>query len=286
MKLSQSRICISVVVLAAMSLIALLVLGRPTGPIYKGKSVAEWLDRLPPNSAISTNVEVSGMLMTLGSNAVPPLVEILNEGSSWRLRLHSIVGRQGWLPATLRARSRRSLSSAALRMHAAVIAFEFLGAKGKSALPELERTASQSSHYLSPNLALNTFSAVAAGSDTFPAVIRIATNAPSVYRPIVDGWLRGLLHRSDSGLNLQAALALYELGSSPPQVIPPLAQCVNSRRSPHKQYALKALARLSPQYLTARDAIREAAEGDDPAIRELARAILDQQMAATPSKTN
>jgi hypothetical protein len=288
MKLSQKqrRIWMSVAAVAAVSLVALWVLERPSGPTYKGKTVAGWLDQLPPNSAISTNVEVSGMLMALGSNAVPALVHILDEGSSWRLRLRSAMARQGWIPATLRARSRAGLIASASRMAKAVDAFDFLGAKARAALPELERIASRPNDHISPFVALQAFDAVATGTDTFPAIIRIATNTPALYRPNVDIWLKNLLYRSDLGARLQAALALCELGSPPPDVIPPLVQCIGSVRSPHKQDALQALAKLAPQYAAARDAIREASADEDPAIRELAKAVLDQQMAAKPSKTN
>ena len=282
----QRRIWISVAVMAAGSLVALLVLGRASGPTYKGKSVADWLDQMPRNSAISTNVEVSGMLMTLGSNTVPALMNMLNEGDSWRFRLVSASGRQGWLPATLRAKAQASLTTSVSRMHKAANAFSFLGDKAKSALPELERIASRRRDYISLDAALHAFSAVAVHSDTFPAVIRIATNTPATYRPLVDNWLRVLLYRSHTELALQAALALCEQGSPPPEVIPPLAQCVKSRRSPHRRYALQALAGLAPQYVAARDVLQEASEDDESTIRDLARAILDQQMAAKPSKTN
>lgn len=123
------------------------------------------------------------------------------------------------------------------------------------------------------------------GRLAIPTLTRLLTNAPTDRRQRLDRLLemewQTQLQTGDFEHQEQAALALSELFPIFDENVPILASMCESHDPAKREAALEALSkiealtRLAPEFAAARNAVRKAAESDDPKTRRIAIEILE-----------
>jgi len=266
----------------ALGLIAFVILifrHRFDEPRYEGKRISQWLEEANSWDNFNMTPGARVILKQLGSNAVPPLLKKLSEGESlWCKLLLRASGKS--IPAPIRGFAARQLERKYLHIQRASIALQVIGPQASAAVPQLEQAVCD------PDTHLGWYPAAAVlGSIEMQGLLaleRSLTNAPVIRQAAIQSFIRSAcldnLRSGDLALRHKSALYFSDQTPAPLDVVSVLVDMIDTRKPEQTEIALKALGRLFPQYLTARDALRDAAKHDDKRIKEMANDILEANL--------
>lgn len=276
--MNRKRFIHLVGVLALAILSSAPFLSRPSKePHYQGKTVGQWIDSLELYSDIGTNCEFRAMLSELGSNAVPPLMKEFRRFESGQTRLLQRIQTSPSFPRFMATIAQARLGKSWWRVSHAFTSLIYLEKDALCAVPQLEQIVCGSESNVETTFAIQLLEMM--DLDGWRALARLSTNAPAATRPEIQSsidrtWKRALASAEPKRRG-EAALVLCHLNSTPHLVIPELVDMINSDDAAKQERALYSLAKLAPEYLTARDAIKQATKSDQPEVRSLAQSILD-----------
>jgi HEAT repeat protein len=274
------RIWMSVAIVAAVSLAALVTLNRSREPRYNGRTVSEWISDVGSGGSVSGNQQIRLMLAALGSNAIPPLLANLTADDAALSQLMRWTSKSTLAPSFARAWAVTNLARTTWRVQSAAQALELLGPKASPATLQLERLALKNS--LPGHVAVRVLEKI--GQSAVPSLVRLLTDAPPhrrilivgslerIFRGIEDaeGPLIGLLNDPDKRVRIFVAVTLSKLRTPPQQAIPALAEALGLQHEGYWHEAIRALELYAPEHPEALVAIREASKSVDPSLRRLA----------------
>jgi hypothetical protein len=273
-------ILISLVAAAAVGIAFVLWRGSDE-PRHQGKTMKEWLSSIKNGHSVSAKPEVLLMLEVLGSNAVPPLVRILDQDKTpIRDWFATKTLRMPWAPDFVKSSAANHLRNAQTLPFHAELALERLGKNAVSAIPDLERIIcdpEKERGWLHAAASLSRLSPAA-----LPALRRSLTNAPSSRRPVLSQLaipaLEISLQSRDSRAREESALTASDFPKPPFEMIPILVDLVEGNDKERREHALRALGKwipeIAPTFMPAREAIEKAARSDDSDTRRLANEVL------------
>lgn len=280
MKLSQKqcRIWISVAVVAVVTLVALLILGRLSGPTYQGRTVPQWIASVGRSESLQTNEAIRAMLATLGTNAIPSLLEIIESKDTMLKKAYRRIAAMDGLPKSIRADAAARLDRDQPRALTAAGAIRLLWTNAEPAIPILERLALDTNSPLGGGAAL--WALTGLGKAAAPAMARLESNAPPFRAMLIKAlmarsWTE-LLRSSDSSQREDAALALSGSWSKAEDTIPILAGVIESHDAEKRGVATQALSRFARAHPAARDALDRATNSDYADTRQMAKDALDR----------
>lgn len=167
------------------SAITYLILPKhDSGPRYKGKTVEGWLRRLTNGD----NPEVKMMLDDLGSNAVPPLIVILDRETPVQDWLSINTLKMQWMPRVANSKAAKHLLEATEMPFHAHSALAHLGTNAVCAIPDLERIICDPRKKRGWSFALGVLANL--GPHGRVALQRCVTNAPPSRSSRISGALR------------------------------------------------------------------------------------------------
>lgn len=189
---------------------------RSHGPRYQGKTVKGWLSIVKGDDSIFWTPEIVLMLDKLGSNAVPPLIEILDRDKTPIKDWFSIKAIQAqWVPGFVNSVAADHLRDSSVLPSQAQRALQYLGTNAACAIPELERITCDPKKEFAWGLAAVTLANL--GPTATPALLRSLTNAPSSRTPalrfITEAALKNSLTNDDSSTRRVANEILNQLRS-------------------------------------------------------------------------
>lgn len=253
---------------------------RPAAePRYQGKTVTEWLTESKDSSPeLANNPAIRGMLLAVGSDAVPVLLNHLRSGDSLRNRVYLHILDSQSAPSRIGAYLHKKLIGPYEMTQRAGSAMRFLGTNASGAIPELERMAVSNRRSWGGQQAIK----VLAGLDVegWKAIGRVLSSLPPADSLPIRHRLAGTSMQALTNENLQirqeAAHVLSDSGSAPFEIVPVLVEALDSNDRMAQVRALHTLGKLAPVFRTAADTVRRAAQSDDSEIRMLAQSILKQ----------
>lgn len=251
---------------------------RAQGPRYQGRTIAQWLAPGDPNRDLATNAAIRSMLAALGTNALQPLVRLLEPRDSLRLQAFRKISQLNGLPQFIRDSASERLRR---EQHCAFVAAEairLLWIDAEPAIPDLERFAQDTNSPLGGTAAL--WALLGLGSSADPAIARLKGNAPPARAMLVrmlmeKSWAAMLKHENEARRE-DAALGLSWLTVNAVQAIPELEIMCGSPEAEKREAAMRALSRLAKEHSAARDAILRATTNAHANTRELARETLSR----------
>jgi len=291
MKLSRDK-WIVVIAFAIATGGALWLSQRSKEPRYQGKTVRQWIKIARPCKTYYTNSqgvfytadynhkELLRMLDTMGSNAGPSLIQILDEGDSLMIDLKRMIARSKWATDSMKSAASAGLGDSLETLMITSHTIRYLGSNAVQLIPDLERITCDSRK---PSAAFAAAGALKGfGFQALPALHRSLTNAPSARQPMVSGMIQNIYRealRSDDARNREdAALALSEYPKPPFEIISVLLDILESPDPNRQKQSLNALAihlpTMAPLLVAARKAVTRMAASEDPEIRRLANKIL------------
>jgi hypothetical protein len=225
-------------------------------PEYQGKKLSDWLDAHPENPASEPAI------VAIGTNNLRMLLKWLDYRPS-KAREWVEAG-SATLPAAIfnsHFFQRLLIDRADERADLARDAFEVLGLKAASAVPELIR---QAQHHADDPYGRAFYCLSCVGEASFPGVANMAANRQSKMRtdaidcigkmndlgtnimPAVR-LLGTLMNDSDEDVEEAAIEALGHLGLEPEIVLPLLSKCARERGEQLKALALEAIGNFGPR---------------------------------------
>lgn len=281
---------------------AALAWQRYSQPRFQGKTMAEWLDETPKQKVtmkwgsyveldlISRHTEFNNLLQDLGTNALPPLIALLDEGDSsvnqWMLSAIRSVR----LPAPLKARFTSSLARSTRRQSIAASAIQYMGTNALHAIPLLEEIIRD------PNRQGASIDAVwilqSMGSQALPALQRSVTNAPESRKASIEQAIVAIrrmgIKSADPKLRESSVLALAETPYATFETMFPLVELLDNPNPDTRRRALYALAEhlptVAPSLVLAYRAIEKQTTSDDPEMRRVATQLLAKLNPPPPEK--
>ncbi|MBK8000764.1 MAG: HEAT repeat domain-containing protein [Verrucomicrobia bacterium] len=256
---------------------------------YMEKMVVEWIeDTHSTYSTLADRKELQGALKTLGSNAVPTLIAILDhsETAVHRAKMKGLENSR--LPQSLRDNFSEEFRVTHNRLNRVVQAFKFLGNDALHAIPELERIVCE------PNRSKTSSAAARAlecfGIAAMPALVRCRTNAPVEYQSSIQASIyrvyRSELNSSKPEARTAATLELARSPEPPSEIIPALVELLESPQLEMRRRALDALSQHLPNFGplagAAYPAVEKQTTSDDPEIRRVAAELLAKYKLAPP----
>jgi peptidoglycan/xylan/chitin deacetylase (PgdA/CDA1 family) len=251
---------------------------RAPDPVYEGKRLSEWLDRVYAHNDQTEVDEAAAAIRHIGTNAVPFLLQELQaEAPFWVRTIQRIEGR---LPFSI------DLPSADTRIGRAITGFVILGATAAPAIPRLTEVMlhAPTQNATAAVEALR----LAGGTNAVPIFIRGLTNLagwPQVWTaqalgsltnysaPAVPALLANLAS-SDATVRSSCASALGKIASQSELVVPALTKLLADPDRNVRRSAASALGEFKGSALPAVPALRVAAS--DPIIRSSATVALLQ----------
>jgi hypothetical protein len=275
MKLERYK-WVSVVAIAVASVGILIFWQRSREPRYEGKTVRQWIETIDNPLNVETNQWIRSMMDALGTNAIPPLVDMIGDDDGLVGRVYGKIASSASTPNQIRTVAQNQLNKERMPRFAAAMVIPLARSNATLAIPQLEHIASDTNNDFGFQLALQALSGI--GRPSVPALNRLLTNYPNQ----ITGFARAVprivwrqwLQRGDLARREEAALALIEFNAADYQIIPVLDDMCGSRDPARREAALRGLATLMPEFVTARDAVKKAAESGDETTRRMARDIL------------
>jgi hypothetical protein len=269
-------------------LVSLMVSNRSAEPRYKGKTVTQWMTGLQPGEDVKKNRAIRLMLAELGSNAVPPLIAVLNAGENFSSRLARKAFLTSVVPLPVKALASTNLVKSFWRLAHAGAALQILGQKAAAVIPDLERIVCDPQNKIAGFAAMSSFEAI--GPQAIPALVRSLTNAPSERIPWILNTLQniggsasleqaapilpGLLHNSDPQCRKSAALALSTIKPPLHEVVPILVEMCASANQRERITAINALERFITIDPAARATFVELTRSKDTKTSRMAGAAI------------
>lgn len=267
---------------------AALAWQRYSQPRFQGKTMAEWLDQTPPTSLPMTgpvalfrdHTEFTDLLQRLGTNALQPLIALLDEGDSTSDHWMSATIRSGYLPTAVNARFKSSLDQSARRRTLAASAIQHLGTNALTAIPFLEEIIRDPSRHSASVHAISILTFM--GPPALPALQRSVTNAPENRKASVEQAIVAI-HRTGikspyAKIRESSLLALAETPYATFEMMIPLAELLDSPNPDTRRRALHGLAEhlpiVAPSLLVAYRAVERQTSAKDPEMRRVATELL------------
>lgn len=253
--------------------------------------MAEWLDEIPSqkvtlrgmvfeNYSIDAHPEFTSLLRSLGTNALPPLIALLDDGESTAGHWMQSALRSGYLPGTVKAKLTSSLDRSKRRRTFAAAAIQQMGTNALPAIPLLEEIIRVPSR---PDASVHAVSILKfMGPPALPALQRSVTNAPESRRASVEGAIVAIyrigIKSSDSKLRESSLLALAETPYATFEMMFPLVELLDSPNPDTRRRALHGLAEhlpvVAPSLVVAYQAVEKQTAADDPEIGRVATELL------------
>jgi len=279
--MNKRRYILASLVVAAITVSLAFALRRHNDePRYQGKTVREWLSFKKPSQDDVFQAQVSSMLDELGSNAVPPLVEILDQGKTPIKDWFSINAiKLKWAPGFIHSVAAKQLDNSKLPFHAQR-ALSKLGPSAVGAIPDLERIICDPDKERGWTLAAIVLGGM--GDRALPSIERALSNAPTPRIPLLRQMFLPSLKMSlvnvDSHIREAAVLVLSDYPQPPYDVVEWVADMLEVGDAECRKRVLRALRRwmpdIAPVTAPAREAIEKAAKSNDSEIRLLANELL------------
>ena len=250
---------------------------RNSQPRYEGKTVRQWIATIDDPFNVETNRRIQLMMDALGTNAIPPLLDIIDQDARLLTRLYLETTYAKSMPGSVKTFAQNQLTKEMKPRLAAAMVIPLARSNATLAIPNLKNIASNTNNAFGWVYAVHAL--VRIGRPAVPALNRLLTNGPSHINAFVSGFARQewrqRLRRGDLARREEAALALIDFNAADYEVIPVLDDMCGSRDPARREAALKGLTKLVPEFVTARDAVKKAAASDDETTRRMARDILD-----------
>ena len=265
----------------AVGLFAWLVSQRNTGEAsYQGRTVSDWVYSVSDVSMIEVDQQFQKMMDALGTNAIPPLLAILQKDDGNLAPLFTRISGMPSAPESVKAYAFRQTRKRLFPKLVVAYVLPMAGTNATFAIPALKQLAADTNNQMRTYLAYQTLANIEQ-----PASYKwFRQTAPSFLLPPATGaWLQQLQHGATAGRE-KAAVELVNSGYRSYEPIPILDMMCSSPDSAKRKAAINALAKLVPFHAAARDAVKRAAENEDEAIRLKARRILSDFYAANSSK--
>lgn len=227
---------------------------QPREPRYQGKTVTQWIEEMHPLGSPRTNKVFKAMLRELGSDAAPPLVQILERETGWKRRAAfklSLLTGSTWL--TRKLESDRIASYA--RVHNAAYGLKQLGTNASAVAPRLGRILRNPSH-----------------ARVAPAVIDVLESmGPNGISELTTALTK---FSGPERLSLETALVLCKSPNPPPDAIAVLVAACQVNQGLYTREAVEALEPFVNSYPTVRGLMTSLQINSDIRISRLAGAIL------------
>lgn len=269
-----------------------MVWHRYSQPRFHGKTMAEWLDETPRQKIttrvgmtveldlIANHTEFTSLLQNLGTNALSPLIALLDEGDSSVEHWMRSAIRSGRLPSVVKARFTSSLDRSTRRRSLAASAFQMMGTNALHAIPTLEKIIRDPNHQGASVDAISILKFV--GRPALPALQRSVTNAPESRRASVEGAIIAIyrmgIKSTDPVLRESSLLDLSETPYATFETMFPLIELLDSPVLETRRRALNGLGRhlptVGPSLIIAYHAVEKQTAADDPEMRRVATALL------------
>lgn len=250
---------------------------RNSQPRYEGKTVRQWIATIDDAFNVETNRQIQLMMDALGTNAIPPLLDIIDQDARLLTHLYFKTTSAKSMPDSVKAFAQNQLGKEIQPRFAAANVIPLARSNATLAIPALENIASNTNNAFSWVFAVQALARI--GRPSVPTLNRLLTNGPNQVNSLVSGvprqeW-RQWLRRGDLARREEAALALIEFNAANFEIIPVLDDMCGSRDPARREAALKGLTQLVPEFAAARDAVKKAAASDDETTRRMARDVLD-----------
>lgn len=253
--------------------------------------MAEWLDEIPSQKvtlrgmvfeidSVDAHPEFNNLLRTLGTNALPPLIALLDDGESTAGHWMQSALRSGYLPGPVKAKITSSLDRAKRRRTLAAAAIQQMGTNALPVIPSLEEIIRDPSRQSASVHAVSILKFM--GPSALPALQRSVTNAPESRRASVEEAIVAIyrmgIKSSDSKLRESSLLALAETPYATFETMFPLIELLDSPVLETRRRALNGLARhlptVGPSLNIAYHAVEKQTAADDPEMRRVAIELL------------
>lgn len=256
--------------------------GADPEPSYNGRTLSQWLAAMYPGQAIGGPYLPEIAILGMGTNAIPKLLE----WSSYQ-RLPPKQGNLAKTPEALANATPPPALSAEELAERSVVAFRFLGAVARPAIPELTRLARTSSDQERADRCASSLAAI--GPEAIPHLLSLVTNGPPMTRwyamaaleffyknpaaaPAVPVLIECLGDRNDE-IGNKAANTLSELGM-PDVVVPALTNAMQSSSARSRVWAVRCLGWHHDQVHDVVPVLRAALRDRDREVRVSATNIL------------
>jgi HEAT repeat protein len=270
-----------VIAIAAIALGSFGVWYYAQGPRYQGRTVPQWIAGAGRGEDFQTNEAIRAMLATLGTNAIPPLLETLESKDTMLEKACRRISAMNGLPKSIRASASARLDRNQQLAVAAAGTIRLLWTNAEPAIPNLERLAQDTNGPLGGIAAL--WALTGLGKATDPAMARLKSNAPPsravLIKTLMERSRTALLRSSDPSQREDAALGLswsWLSWSNAESAIPILEGMSESHDAEKREAATQALSRLARTHAAARNALRRATNGDYADTRRIAMETLDR----------
>ncbi len=271
-------------------------------PRFEGKTMAEWLNETPRQKItlragmtvevdlISSHTEFTDLLQHLGTNALSPLIALLDEGDSSVNQWMLSAIRSGRLPAPVKARFTSSLARSTRRQSLAASAIQHMGTNALHAIPLLEEIISEPSRHSASVHAISILKFM--GPPALPALQRSVTNAPESRKASIEQAIVAI-HRmgiksADPKLRESSVLALAETPYATFETMFPLVELLDNPNPDTRRRALYGLAEhlptVAPSLVLAYRAVEKQTTADDPEMRRVAKQLLATLNPPPPEK--
>jgi len=270
-------------VVTSIVLILLLKSARSGDEVrFNGRTVSGWVYATSHYSTVETNQQLQAMMDNLGSNAIPPLLAILEAGEGKTASLYrkiALSSSPGWI-------KRFALGQLDKKIQPLTIALGLIplaGSNATVAIPPLEVLAARTNDTMICWYAIRALAGI--GTPAVESLLRLEQSSSPSIRPLVTVILKERVEHGRPPQRESAALALAEYDPRSYESVPTLLLMCNSRESAKRIAAIGALARLVPFHAAARDAVKSVAvENEDENIRQLAQRLINDFYATNSSR--
>lgn len=275
---------------------------RNSQPRYDGKTVRQWVEIGRPTKTFYTNSqgvsyttdykrkELHRALDTMGSNAGPSLIQILDAGDSPMTSLKAMIARSKWVTDSIKSAAASSLGDSLETLMTASHAIRYLGSNAFHVIPDLERIICDNRR---PNAAFASAGAMRSlGIHALPALRRSLTNAPVARQQMVRLTIQNIytdaLKSDDARVRADAALALSEDPRPPFEIIRGLLDVLDDPGPRRQIQSLNALAvhlpTMAPSLIAGYRAVEKLTNSEDAEVRRAATELLRKLPEPDPSK--
>ena len=253
--------------------------------------MAEWLDETPRQKvttrgmifeidSIAAHTEFTTLLQSYGTNALPPLIALLDDSDSTANHWMRTLIRSGRIPAPAKAKFTASLDRYSRRSTLAAGAIQHMGTNAIHAIPMFETIIHDPSCQGASAHAISILKFI--GPPALPALQRSLTNAPENRRASVEEAIIAIYRAGIKSTNpILRESSLLDLAETPYatfETMFPLLELLDSSVSATRRRALNSLARhlptVAPSLVVAYRAVEKQTTSDDPETRRIATELL------------